>query len=162
MKVKWWVYALLAASLAVHAGVLAGVVVRRVQEWKWRRVFAQKWLKPGVTIRQVDSLFGWPDFPAQAENWRRYRETRREFGELGLEASPDSVRVRKLTGLLADVERTRRARRAGIFRGMRLFYREDAWDRFRRLDSLDAVERDAADRRWRARLAAQRRKQEAR
>lgn len=162
MKVKWWVYALLAASLAVHAGVLAGVVVRRVQEWKWRRAFAQRWLKPGVTIRQVDSLFGWPDYRRSSELGDEWRRLRREFGELALGPSSDSARLADVLDRLAANERARRSWRAGIAMGMRRFYREDAWQRFSRWDSEQAARESLQDRRWQTKLAARQRQQERR
>jgi hypothetical protein len=157
MKVKWWVYALLALSLSIHAGVLAGAVLRRVQEWQWRRKFVRQWLKPGVTMRQVDSLFGWPDYRRSSDLGNEWRRLRREFGELALGSPSDSVRLADVLDRLAANERARRAWRAGIATGMRRFYRDEAWQRFSRWDSSEAARESLRERRWQSKLAARQR-----
>jgi hypothetical protein len=155
MKGKWG-YAVLALSLAVHAGFLGVFIARRIQRWNWDRAYERKWLKPGHSIKEVDALFNRYDMANTRIDTAAYWEARRAVGRMGLAEGYDSTELARALEVLVREHRPRYRNRYELMRGLHEL-NSDRWNEGIRKWKVKADrERRREDSTWDARVAERR------
>jgi hypothetical protein len=97
-------YALLVASLAVNAGVLAVFGLRRYRAYRIEQHLVRTWVRDRAALRQLDQLLEASHVVQESLREEKSR-ARRELGQLGLERNPDSEAVEAALDRLEELSR---------------------------------------------------------
>jgi hypothetical protein len=151
-----WLYVVLALSLAVHVGFLSVFVARKARDWKWRRDYERKWLKPGHHINEVTALFDQYTALNARRDTAAYWQARRALGRMGLAPTYDSTELERALDVLMGGRRTRHRNRYLLLRGLREL-NSDRWNQgIRKWEARADSERLRDDSIWQVRLAEHR------